>query len=150
MFPDKVYDVLKWFAQYIVPSSAALYFALADIWGLPFKEEVVGTIVAFDVFLGALLGISNLRYQQKDVMGVTSKYGMAVVGAETTISPSTYDILKWSVLTLMPSTATLYFTLSGFWGLPYGPQITATVSAVTAFLGIALGFNTRKVRKSIS
>ena len=61
---DKVYDVLKWIAQYLLPASATLYFALANIWGLPYAEQVVGTISAIDTFLGVMLGISTIQYNK--------------------------------------------------------------------------------------
>ena len=61
---DKVYDVLKWIAQYLLPASAALYFALANIWGFPYAEKVVGTISAIDTFLGVMLGISTIQYNK--------------------------------------------------------------------------------------
>ena len=60
---NKVYDVLKWIATYFLPALGTLYFALSSIWGLPYGEEVVGTITAADAFLGALLGISSSNYQ---------------------------------------------------------------------------------------
>ena len=53
---NEAYDVLKWIAQIFLPATGTLYFALANIWGLPFPQEVVGTIVATDAFLGVLLG----------------------------------------------------------------------------------------------
>ena len=62
---NKVYDILKWIAQIVLPALGALYFALAQIWGLPFGEEIVGTITAIDCFLGAILGISNMQYKKK-------------------------------------------------------------------------------------
>ena len=58
---DKVYDVLKWIAQYLLPASATLYFALANIWGFPYAEQVVGTISAIDTFLGGMVGISTIQ-----------------------------------------------------------------------------------------
>ena len=61
---DKVYDVLKWIAQYLLPASATLYFALANIWGFPYAEQVVGTISAIDTFLGVMLGISTIQYNK--------------------------------------------------------------------------------------
>ena len=61
MMNDKVYDVLKWIAMILLPALGTLYFALAQIWGLPFAEQVVGTITAFDAFLGVLLGISSSK-----------------------------------------------------------------------------------------
>ena len=61
---NKTYDVLKWIAQYLLPATGTLYFALASIWGLPYGEEVVGTITAVDTFLGVLLGISTAQYKK--------------------------------------------------------------------------------------
>lgn len=61
---DKVYDVLKWIAQYLLPASATLYFALSNIWGFPYAEQVVGTISAIDTFLGVMLGISTIQYNK--------------------------------------------------------------------------------------
>ena len=64
---NKTYDMLKWIAQYLLPASGTLYFALAAIWGLPYGEQVVGTITAVDTFLGVLLGISSASYNKTSV-----------------------------------------------------------------------------------
>lgn len=61
---NKAYDTLKWIAQYLLPAIGTLYFALARIWGLPYGEQVVGTITAVDAFLGAILGISTMQYNK--------------------------------------------------------------------------------------
>lgn len=61
---NKLYDVLKWIAQYLLPALGTLYFALASIWGLPYGEEIVGTITAIDAFLGVVLGISSANYKK--------------------------------------------------------------------------------------
>lgn len=61
---NKVYNVLKWVAQYFLPAAGTLYFALAGIWSLPYGEQVMGTIAAVDTFLGVVLGISTLRYNK--------------------------------------------------------------------------------------
>lgn len=61
---DKLYDTLKWIAQIALPALGTLYFALAATWGLPYGEQVVGTITAVDTFLGALLGISSAKYHK--------------------------------------------------------------------------------------
>lgn len=61
---DKVYNVFKYIAQIVLPAIATLYFTLSGIWGFPFGEEVVGTITALDLFLGALLGISTAQYNK--------------------------------------------------------------------------------------
>lgn len=61
---NQVYDALKWIALYLLPGAGTLYFALAGIWGLPFGEQVVGTITAVDTFLGVILGISSASYNK--------------------------------------------------------------------------------------
>lgn len=64
---DKIYDVLKWIAQVLLPAAGTLYFALAGIWGFPFGEEIVGTITAVDAFLGAVLMISTAQYNKANI-----------------------------------------------------------------------------------
>ena len=59
---NKAYNVIKYIAQYILPAIGTLYFALAGIWGLPYAEQIVGTVTAVDTFLGVILGISSKRY----------------------------------------------------------------------------------------
>ncbi len=61
---DKTYSLLKWVALILLPALGTLYFALAGIWGLPFGEQIVGTITAIDTFLGAILGISTNNYKR--------------------------------------------------------------------------------------
>ena len=62
---NKVYDVLKWIAMYLLPALGTLYFAIASIWGLPYGEQIVGTITAIDTFLGVILGISTAQYNKR-------------------------------------------------------------------------------------
>lgn len=62
LLSNKMYDILKWIAQYFLPALGTLYFALATIWGLPYGEQIIGTITAVDIFLGVLLGISTNAY----------------------------------------------------------------------------------------
>lgn len=61
---NKAYDVLKWIAMLLLPALGTLYFALASIWGLPYGDQIVGTITAIDTFLGVVLGISNAQYKK--------------------------------------------------------------------------------------
>ena len=62
---NKTYDILKWIAQILLPAIGTLYFAIAQIWGLPYAEQIVGTIMAMDAFLGAVLGISTKAYKEE-------------------------------------------------------------------------------------
>lgn len=61
---SKVYDVLKFIAVIVLPATGALYFALSEIWGLPYGEQIVGTITAIDTFLGAVLMIDSAKYNK--------------------------------------------------------------------------------------
>ena len=65
MLNDKIYNVLKWIVMVLLPAIGTLYFALGDIWGLPYVEQVLGTITAVTAFLGALIGISTVQYNAK-------------------------------------------------------------------------------------
>lgn len=62
---DKTYDLLKKLAQTVLPALGTLYYAIAEIWGFSFGEEVVATILAIDTFLGVLLDISSTKYYKK-------------------------------------------------------------------------------------
>lgn len=62
---NKVYDVLKYIAQIVLPALGTLYFALAGIWNFPYGEQIVGTITAVDTFIGVLLGISSYNYKKE-------------------------------------------------------------------------------------
>ena len=66
LLTNRLYDALKFAAQILLPAAGTLYYAVATIWGLPNPEEVVGTIVAVDAFLGALLSISTKQYDKSD------------------------------------------------------------------------------------
>ena len=61
---NEAYDILKWIAQILLPAIGTLYFALSSIWGLPYGEQIIGTITAVDAFLGALLQVSTNEYNK--------------------------------------------------------------------------------------
>lgn len=63
---NKTYDILVWVAQVVLPGLGTLYAALAGIWGLPYGEQIVGTILAIDTFLGAILKVSNSQYKKSN------------------------------------------------------------------------------------
>lgn len=60
-----MYNTLTWIAQVFLPALAALYASLSGVWGLPYPEQIVGTIVALDTFLGLLLGFSTAEFHKK-------------------------------------------------------------------------------------
>ena len=63
---NKVYDILKDIALYVLPALATLVIALGNIWGIPYSEAIAATITAVDTFLGAILKISSIAYNKKD------------------------------------------------------------------------------------
>jgi hypothetical protein len=66
LLSNKMYDVLKTITTIVLPGVGALYFALAQIWGFPAAEQVVGTIAAVNVFFGLLLRTSSKGYNSDD------------------------------------------------------------------------------------
>jgi len=66
LLSNAMYDKLKWVALVGLPALGALYFALAPLWHLPKAEEVVGTVVAVDTFLGVVLGVATKNYNNSD------------------------------------------------------------------------------------
>lgn len=62
---NKTYDVLKLVAQIILPAIGT-FFVIASIWGLPYAEQVVGTVTALDTLLGTMLSISSIKYNKEN------------------------------------------------------------------------------------
>ena len=62
---NKVYDVLKWIALVVLPAIASLYIGLGQFWNIPYPEQISGTIMLVDAFLGTILGISSIQYAKK-------------------------------------------------------------------------------------
>lgn len=64
IFKDsKVYDFLKWCVMVFLPAITTLWLTLASIWQFPYAEPIGATLGAITVFLGALLGIGNVKYK---------------------------------------------------------------------------------------
>ena len=62
---NKVYDILKWVALVVLPAIATLFSAISMIWGIPYGEQITSTIIAIDTALGAILGVSSIKYVKK-------------------------------------------------------------------------------------
>lgn len=54
------------------------------------------------------------------------------------MSSKTYDTLKWIAMVVLPAIATLVLTVFQEWGLPYSEPISATIVAISTFLGVIL------------
>lgn len=66
------------------------------------------------------------------------------------MSNKTYDILKWVAMCVLPAIGTLYFSIAGIWGLPYGEKIVGTITAIDTFLGVILGISNVKYNKNLN
>lgn len=103
-----VYDILKFCALILFPALGTLYFTVAQIWGLPNAEEVVGTIVAIDAFLGVVIGVSKTQYDKSDadVQGVVvvenQPEGRVVTGLHLDMVPEELDPGKKVVVKVKP------------------------------------------------
>lgn len=64
------------------------------------------------------------------------------------LSNTTYNQAKFLVQILLPAIGTLYFTLSEIWGLPAAAQVVGSITAIDAFLGLALGVSTKRYNES--
>lgn len=60
---NETYDLFNRVVKYVLPAIGAAYFALAQIWGLPYGEEVVGTIAVLTTLLAAILAASSHAYK---------------------------------------------------------------------------------------
>lgn len=66
VLPEKVYQILKWLSLVCLPAVCALWVALGKIWGFPYVAEIAGTISAIEVFIGAIIGVSQINLAIKE------------------------------------------------------------------------------------
>lgn len=74
LLSNATYDRLMNAALVILPAAAALYFAVATLWGFPEPDRVLGTIASIEIFLGAMLKLSKRQYNNSD-----AKYDGALI-----------------------------------------------------------------------
>ena len=65
------------------------------------------------------------------------------------MSNKAYDILKYVAIIALPALTTFWLAISKIWGIPYGTEIGATLTAVTALLGALLCISTYSYNKSL-
>lgn len=63
------------------------------------------------------------------------------------MSNKMFDVLKWIAILFLPALATLVAVVFKIWDLPYGPEISATITAVATFLGAILGVSHIQYKK---
>lgn len=64
---NKVYDILKWVAIILLPALAKLIESSFNLWGIPYGAEIASQIIYIQVFLGAILCVSNIKYKNKQL-----------------------------------------------------------------------------------
>lgn len=65
------------------------------------------------------------------------------------MSNKVYNVLKWVAMIVLPALATFYLGLSNVWGLPFGEEISTTITLVDTFLGAVLMISTSKYNKRV-
>lgn len=63
---NKTYDILKWVCMVFLPAFITFYGVLGNTLTIPYTDIVMTILGAFDTFLGALLGISNINYRREN------------------------------------------------------------------------------------
>ena len=149
---NKTYDFLKWLAQLVLPALATLWYAVGTALNVGVTEQVLGTIVAVNVCLGVMLGISNNQYNLEKKLVGADVQGHSEFDEPTPLtgmfSPQMYNLLKWVTMFGLPAVGTLYFTLTQLWGFPYGSEVVTVLTAIATFLGVLLGLSKAQYQKA--
>ena len=65
ILPDKVYNIIKWVLMIFVPALIGLITTLSVQFGWD-TEALIIVISAVAAFVGAITGISNINYNNKE------------------------------------------------------------------------------------
>lgn len=64
---SKLYDALKWIALVALDAVGIAYESLAQVWNLPFGDEVMKTCTIVSVLIGTLIGVSSYKYNKAPI-----------------------------------------------------------------------------------
>lgn len=64
---NKVYNVLKYLALIVFNALGVFYKTIAEIWNLPYGNEVALTCSALALLVGTLIGISSYKFNNLEV-----------------------------------------------------------------------------------
>lgn len=62
--PDGLYGALKWIGLICLPALALLYNSIGPVWDLPYVDQIVTTLNAVGVFIGVIIGASQITAQE--------------------------------------------------------------------------------------
>lgn len=61
---DKTFNFIRFLAEVLISAIGAFYYAIADIWGLPYGAQIVATCAAISTFLGIFTQWQRARYNE--------------------------------------------------------------------------------------
>jgi Putative phage holin Dp-1 len=97
---ENLYNRLKFFSLIVLPALTTLYFTLGTMWEWGNVQQIMGTMVALNTFLGVILGISTKRYNDSDakydgnIVITESESGGKLYSLEVNGDPSEIDLKK--------------------------------------------------------
>ena len=65
------------------------------------------------------------------------------------INNKVYDVLKWLSVLMLPALSTFIAYVFPIWNIPYGDEISKTITAFATFVGIIIGVSTIGYNKSL-
>lgn len=60
---NRTYNIIKYTALCAIPAIGAIVYGIAAVWGFACSEQILGTTLLIDTFVGAL--VSKLAYDYK-------------------------------------------------------------------------------------
>jgi len=70
---NKTYDLLKWFALIFLPALITFAGVIMSTLNFVYTDTVLTILAGFQVFLGSILGASNISYNQSTNTNETNK-----------------------------------------------------------------------------
>ena len=65
---NKTYDILKYLALVVFDAIGIAYKGLAEVWELPYGNQIMTSCTIISVLLGTLIGVSNYKYNKTELL----------------------------------------------------------------------------------
>ena len=65
------------------------------------------------------------------------------------INNKVYDVLKWVAILFLPALSTFIAYVFPIWNIPYGDEISKTITALATFVGVIIGVSSIGYNKSL-
>lgn len=63
---DNIYNILKWIGLIALPALAVFVSVIGPVWNIPYTDQIVITLNALGVLIGALIGVSAATISKED------------------------------------------------------------------------------------